>query len=184
MQMRKMKILYPVAFLVVLAAIVCSRLIVRHWDDVFLMLYRCPVIGILVIYNLSPKDYYVPVVSVPLKSGETVAPFSCKYAGRYEVDVVGFGGFSWEQYEMKIRVSVFDESGRVLYCHEQDRAKTLDSYTKDGKHYLRLCYGILNSPEELPFDRALFLKIDCSDGTAEFCKRNPLAKMILKKCFN
>lgn len=184
MQVQKMKCRFLTYASVTLTVLVCASLAAWHWNKVFSFVYRCPVLGIIVTYIFPPEDYYVPLVSMPLQSGTMSSPCLCKYAGRYEVNVIGFGGFDWESYEMRMKVTIIDENNQACYFHEQSRSRTLVGYTKTGEKYLRLCYGVVDCPKDIPLNRALTVKVEGLDGVPEFVRKNSRAKIIFRKDFN
>ena len=85
---------------------------------------------------------------------------------------------------MRMKIAIIDENNRVCFFHEQSRTKTLVGYTKEGEKYLRLCYGVVNCPKDIPLNNAFTVKVEGLDGVPEFVRKNSRAKIILRKDFN
>lgn len=151
------------------------------WDSAFKLLSQIPVIGLIVGQNFQPSDYKNPRLDIPLSIGEKNVRFSCKYRGRHEIDIVGCNVNPWEQSMLGLRMAVTDVKGTSLYHTVRSNEVALLTFDENGRRYMRFCYAVLDIPGDLPADTPLFLSFSCFGNYEAFQRRNPDARLVLRK---
>lgn len=179
--MKKRNVL--IGILLLLVAGLCCRVIDLKWDLLFKTLSQVPVLGLIVEYNFPPADYSIPLFDVPLRTGEVNVPFSCKYKGRHEIDIIGCEDSPVERSEIGLSVNVTDGEGWLVYQMVQTNEEALVSYDDKGNRYMRFCYAVVFAPEDLPTDVPLYFSYSCFGALESFKNRNPDARIVLRKFF-
>lgn len=177
----KHKTRFLLPLLAVSMAIVLCGVAFAQWDRVFIGLRRIPIVGLIVEYNFTPSDYRTPRLDVPLRGKATDVPFSCKYRGRYEVNVLGCDVADWEESDFGMSMAVRDETGRLIGEAVQSNEVALLSYRENGTRYMRYCYAVFSAPDDLPVGVPLRFSYSCFGDITSFLKTNPNARIAIVK---
>jgi len=167
------------------AALLLSALlfVILEWHNVFNIIVRIPIIGWFVEYNFPPSDFYVPIACIPICSNQHKLSFVCKYAGRYELDIVGVDTDEMDHSGVEINWYVEDSKGQKL----RD-GKGCGSFVLASGHELKIgyryCYDIFAVPRDLPAKTALWMCIECGGEIEKFTSRFPQARIVVVKCFD
>lgn len=157
----------------------------RHWDSVFQFLVKIPVVGWLMEYNFPPSDFYVPLISVPLKSGRSCSYFTCKYAGRYEMNIAGVDTNSLMHSGVDVHWQVYDKSGHKLRdCGGEGTFALASAHGESENTTFRYCYDIFFAPDDLPTKTPMRASIICAGAVDDFVRRFPAARIEVVKCFD
>lgn len=167
--------------LCLLASMLSVGGILIEWDSAFRLLSQIPVIGLIIGYNFQPLHYVDSRIDVPLCVESTNVQFSCKYKGRYEIDIVGCEVSPWSQSMLGLRMSVMDMEGTVLYHAVRSNEVALLSFDERGEMYMRFCYAVLDIPNDLPVETPLLFSFSCFGNYEAFRQLNPYARVILRK---
>ena len=171
---------------VLLLSIGCASawILIRKWDVAFEFLSQTPFIGLIIQYNFQPSDYTVPILDIPLCTEVNNVAFSCKYTGRYEIDIVGCDVKPWENSELGLSIVVHDGSGKPIFQTVQSNEVALVSFDDKGKRYMRFCYAAFFAPDELPQDTPLYFSFLSFGNHEAFRRANPNARIVLRKCLD
>ena len=171
-----------ISIAVVLFAI-SSLFFVLDWDDVFNVVVRIPIVGWIVEYNFPPSDFYVPLTSIPVCFGSHTLPFMCKYAGRYEIDIIGVDADEMERSGVEMNWHVEDVKGQRLRDGSGGGSFALAS-GHDMRSEYRYCYDIFFVPSDLPIKTPLRMSVECAGAIDKFVRRFPQAKIVIVKSFD
>ena len=155
-----------------------------HWDFLFPRMSRIPLLGWLVEYSIPPCDFYEPSATLTLKTGMQVTDFLCKYIGRYEIDIVDFQGKEFDRSNISMRIVIKDDAGKIIMSDEKNDAEALGTVSHDGLRYLRYCYFVFFSPQDVPLNTNLIAEISCSGDLAPLLSASHRPKIIIRKCFD
>lgn len=163
---------------------VSAWILFEKWDIAFKFLSQTPFIGLIIQYNFQPSDYAVPIFDIPLCAEVNNVAFSCKYTGRYEIDIVGCDVKPWENSGFGLSIDVRDGGGKSVFQTVQSNEVALVSFDNVGKRYMRFCYAVAFAPDDLPTGTRLYFSSSSFGYYEEFLQENPTARIVLRKCLD
>lgn len=151
-----------------------------HWDSAFQFLVRIPAVGWLIEYNFPPSDFYEPLDKTSLQSGSIKLEFTCKYRGRYEIQIRGINSALFWESNVGMNIVIRNRDGCVLYNRNNNNARILGGADGDYNY----CYGIFNAPRDLPLGVKLIAEITCYGEVKELLRHFPDAEIVAIKAFD
>lgn len=155
-----------------------------HWDSVFKLVWRVPIVSAFVKYYIPPSDFHGFIADLPLQPGITVADAMCKYEARYEVDIIDFAARDLEQFNLKVQVRILDAAGNLLYDETNTtfRAEPRYEFAYFGRprfYYSFICASC-EAPKVLPIGQPLHIEVTCEEGVDDFIRQNPRARIVFQ----